>query len=242
MTDTDNDSDMEQQKPGNISHFKCTKCNTSAASATQIDFICWCSTCKNGSYARCSTCSSRTAVRSSYKLECTNDSCTVKVSMSPGAEDDNIKVRDRFKKDCAAEEYPVGCHKHSTIDVFIKSSLSKIPVTGNLLAHAKVHVFAEKYLIKELAQMASHLLHREITEYAVDKVGSSNVVRTIQYAYENSDGGNGPNDTSSLKHLMLKHSALKSDRLLQCKAFCNLLREGGDFGVDFAKMLSKHII
>lgn len=241
VDEINSDSDVEQQKFGNVSHFKCTQCKKSAATPTQINIGTWCSICKSSTYVKCSRCSRQATTRSAFETECTNANCSFKVRAGNWEEGERLKIRNRFTASCTADEHPVGLHKHSTIHTFIESSLIKVPVTGNLVAHAKVYVFAKKYLIKELAQMAVHLLHREFTGYAMDKVGSSGLVRMIEYAYQNSGDAAGSNNVNNLKVLALKHAALNSDKLLCCKGFCKLLRDGGEFGVDFARMLSKHV-
>ena len=79
-------------------------------------------------------------------------------------------------------------------------------------------------------------------EYSVEKVGSSGLMGMIEYAYHNSGDVNESNSVDDLKHLALRHAAVNSDKLLTCKGFCNLLREGGEFAVDFAKIQSKYLV
>jgi hypothetical protein len=155
---------------------------------------------------------------------------------------EGLKIRDRLKSSGASVNAPVGAHNHKAVQTFVESSLTKVPIIGNLLAHAKVHVFAEKYLVKEFGQMACHLLHREMLEYSVDKFGSGGIVGILEYAYQNSGDVSGSNTVDSLKHLALRYAAAHSDKLLTCRAFCSLLRDGGEFAVDYAKMQSKYLI
>jgi hypothetical protein len=35
-------SDVEQQKPGNVTHYNCTQCKTFAAAPTQVNIALWC--------------------------------------------------------------------------------------------------------------------------------------------------------------------------------------------------------
>lgn len=125
------------------------------------------------------------------------------------------------------QKTPVGAYTHEATQTFGRSSLTKVPVTGNFLAHAKIHVFAEKYLIKDLAQMACHLLHRGIVDSSVEMVGSSALVQMIEYAYENSGDSDGSNGVDEIKRLALRHAVVQAEKLFSCKGFCNLLREEG---------------
>ena len=49
------------------------------------------------------------------------------------------------------------------------------------------------------------------------------------------------NNVSPVRTLALEHAVAECNFLLKCEEFCDVLLEEGEFGVHFAKMLTKQL-
>ena len=105
-------------------------------------------------------------------------------------------------------------------------------------------MFAEKYLIPDLKELALFLLHSELRTYHISEAGGADFVKLVRYAYERTSHQgreDGKNNLSRLKAVVMEYAACWLDQLLRCQTFRDLLEENGAVALNFADMLSKRL-
>ena len=139
--------------------------------------------------------------------------------------------------------YPVANASHTNVRNFINAKILADEVADDLLIHARVFVFADKWLISELKELALHKLHRDICEYHIMEDEGAKVVKLLEYCFATtSSGGDVDNehelqrnngDFRELKGLVFAYAACKSEQLLRCTQFRRLLQNSGDMALQF---------
>jgi len=100
---------------------------------------------------------------------------------------------------------------------------------AHLLEHAKLFVFADKYLIQDLKAFCLFRLHQDMLLCGSEAAGQGvEVVDVIRYASENTGNGS-ERDSDRLCSLIAKFAVFKCKMLADYQSFRTLLEEGGRF-------------
>ena len=237
--------------PGNLTHFYCKTCREYRCMPVEVMSRWWCNACQLASRSpgECPKCKNYRELDSTFITKCESDGC-------PGEAFDENKLKrsltvtsrrqsfwqSLWQQFDLRDRYGVGPYTHAEVQDLIARAHHQVPKSWNFVAHAKVFVFAEKWLIKDLQELAVHLLHRDLTPcYQVGLCDPQNVIDLITYIYENGEQDPGCNDVSPLKELALEYVTINAIHLLRCEEFCDLLSEGGEFAVELAKIQAKHL-
>lgn len=109
-----------------------------------------------------------------------------------------------------------------------------------LIDHAKLFVFADRYLISDLGTLSLFKLHRDLVGYELGVGGEAarvKVAHLVRYVFANT-ARNPPlkDDTIkiSLRKLVSSYVAAKSGVLVCSKCFQSLFEEEGEFSYDYA--------
>lgn len=108
------------------------------------------------------------------------------------------------------------------------------------LSHARVYVFADKYDIKPLRNLALHKLHQMLAIYHLYPERCRDIVALIRYSYtETADRGEQVED---LRSLLTDYMGMEMAILVRDEEFKTLLLEdGGALLGDFLKMVGKRL-
>ena len=238
---------VEDGPIGNLTRFYCKTCKKYRCMPANVMIRWVCKACQSASHdpGRCSKCKRRQREPDKTFLTICEDGC-------PGEPlhiaDSKWAVTDATHRDLfwqhfdGRDRYGVGPYTHSEVQESVDKILPKVRKSFNFVAHAKVYVFAEKWLIKDLQEMAVHLLHRDLHPwYEILVCDTQNVIDLIRYIYENGQQKMGSEEVSPLKEVALEYIAINTHHLLRREEFCDLLSEGGEFAVELAKMQAKHL-
>ena len=122
---------------------------------------------------------------------------------------------------------------------FLNASIPADNVSQDLLIHARLFVFADKWLISALSELAFHKLHRDICEYNIVEDEGAEIVELLKYCFaptnsggdvENKNEVNEDDTLEELKELVFAYAACKSEQLLRYTQFRRLLQQNGRYG------------
>jgi hypothetical protein len=139
--------------------------------------------------------------------------------------------------------YPVANASHTNVRNFLNAKIPADEVANNLLIHARVFAFADKWLISDLKELALHKLHRDICEYHIMEDEGAELVKLLEYCFATaSSGGDVDNehelernngDFPELKELVVAYAACRSEQLLRYTQFRRLFQKPGDMPLQF---------
>lgn len=104
--------------------------------------------------------------------------------------------------------------------------------SNNPLIHAKLYIFADKWLIKPLKALCLGKLHKDLVNYEMDASTIPNLIETIRYAYAGVDYYTPDAADSALRELIITYVAAEADVLVQARGFRELLQQEGYIGAD----------
>ena len=114
---------------------------------------------------------------------------------------------------------------------------------NNLIAHAKLWVFAECYDILTLQQLSLFKLHRDLCAFKVGSESTKAFVDVLGYAYSNTADHNGEKELTEgkygLRELVLAYAVCHADALVEIEDFMSLLQGTPGLVRDFTKALTK---
>lgn len=118
---------------------------------------------------------------------------------------------------------------------FQAASISYKP---DLLFHAKLCVFATRYLVLSLQTQCLISLHRDLESFKLSTETASQILDLLEYTYENT-GKQEPGGKCRLRDLVIYYVACKSQILADNERFERLLDENGEMGSDLVMKLVK---
>jgi hypothetical protein len=188
----------------------------------------------------------------SFTLSCINTQCEGNTSSgskgdsSTGAKPskDQVTARNHNQKQFGAMIFPIEGYSHDESSDWIENITPTVWCTNDPIKDARVYIFAQKYLMRDLQKLALCMLHLELKVYDIKIAGGGDITELIRYAHEKTsheDGEDGKNSISDLKVLVMEYAACWSDELFRCKSFRDLLAEDGAIALNFADMLSKRL-
>jgi hypothetical protein len=121
----------------------------------------------------------------------------------------------------------------------VSNSNSTQDYTSVFLAHARLYVFADKYLVEPLKQLVLRKLHQTLVGFELYPERIGDVVELVRFVYSDDNmSGNGVNE---LRALVTMYIASRVQKFHESDSFLDLLQEGGDFVRDFWLVVRKSI-
>lgn len=120
-----------------------------------------------------------------------------------------------------------------------KNRESSEEYTEVFLCHARLYVFADKYDVGPLRNLALHKLQRTLAEFNLYDQRIGDIVHLIRYSYSNT--ADHPGSIDDLRLLVVHYSACVVDKLSQSVEFQSLLEEAGSLGRDLIEQMLKRL-
>ena len=102
------------------------------------------------------------------------------------------------------------------------------------LMHARVYVFAEKWVIEPLKVIAFNKLHEALRNYTRYEARSSDIVELVKYTYDNTPS---LNQRDPLRELVIQYIAYEGREIARSKECMDLIGQKGDFAKDLMGMV-----
>lgn len=106
----------------------------------------------------------------------------------------------------------------------------------DLLAHAKLYVFATRYLIDPLREQCLKSLHRELCNFSPSGQSMVYILDLLEYTYEQT-GRQEPNRSYSLKMLVIDYISCETRTLIENARFRRILDEYREIASDLVAKL-----
>jgi len=111
--------------------------------------------------------------------------------------------------------------------------------TPIFLAHARLYTFACMRLIDPLKRLALHKLHQTLLKFKLYDRRVGDVVELARYAYDNGEDRKPDGTIEDLRKLVVEYIACEVSTIGKHETFAPLLQEGGEFVVDFWRIIAK---
>jgi hypothetical protein len=111
--------------------------------------------------------------------------------------------------------------------------------TPVFLAHARLYTFACMRLIDPLKRLALHKLHQTLLKFKLYDRRVGDVVELARYAYDHGQDRKPDGTIEDLRKLVVEYIACDVSIIGKHEAFAPLLQEGGEFVVDFWRIIAK---
>jgi len=131
--------------------------------------------------------------------------------------------------------------KTAMLDRFLptENSAPEQDFTPVFLAHARLYTFACMRLIDPLKRLALHKLHQTLLKFKLYDRRVGDVVELARYAYDNGEDRKPDGTIEDLRKLVVEYIACEVSTIGKHEAFAPLLQEGGEFVVDFWRIIAK---
>lgn len=120
--------------------------------------------------------------------------------------------------------------------------------SNEVASHARLYIFAHRFMIAPLQKLCLHKLHRDLTSLKLDETIVSELIELLQFTYQNtsSDAKIGSGHTEAgvgkeLRSLVITYAACKAEKLVKYKEFKAMLTEGGELVADFACLTASRL-
>jgi len=107
---------------------------------------------------------------------------------------------------------------------------STSPTTESLLYHAKIYLFAEKYLIDNLRILSLRKLHASLRDFDLTLQTSEDILKLLEFAYTYT--ARQESSENELRVLVVHYAACKAEILKQNVNLRSLLDANGEMGCD----------
>lgn len=142
-------------------------------------------------------------------------------------------------------KYGVGKIKHKDFSKNLKFRKPFIRPSGDILAHAKLWVFADRYLINDLKDLCLHMLHRELLVFKISESSVLDIFELLSYVYDPDNIRESDEDivdnveegyVNELEDLVISYAACIINELREFKEYRETLRNGGDLAADLGSL------
>jgi hypothetical protein len=106
----------------------------------------------------------------------------------------------------------------------------------DILFHAKLYVFATKYLIIPLRKQCLKSIHRDLCNFSLNRGSTSVILELLNFTYMHTGRGE-PGGKSLLRDLVIHYAACEARTLADDENFAILLDSNGEMGSDLAMTL-----
>ncbi|KAH8639340.1 hypothetical protein IG631_07110 [Alternaria alternata] len=110
--------------------------------------------------------------------------------------------------------------------------------TPVFLAHARLYTFACMRLIDPLKRLTLHKLHRTLHSFRLYNQRVGDVIELARYAYDHGENRKSDGTIEELRKLVVEYIACEVSTIGKHEAFMPLLQEGGEFVVDFWRIIA----
>jgi hypothetical protein len=114
-------------------------------------------------------------------------------------------------------------------------------ITDVLLVHARIYVFADKYLAQGLADLCLHKLHKYLTNLGIYPSTCKPIIALLHYAYRSlrNHGGDFDEALDPLRALVLNFVIIHRGAFSKFRGHLEMLTGDSEYAVDFAdKMMT----
>ncbi|PLB48639.1 hypothetical protein P170DRAFT_425677 [Aspergillus steynii IBT 23096] len=101
------------------------------------------------------------------------------------------------------------------------------------LFHAKLYIFATKYLVEELRQLSLRSIYQDLTRYFFS---TDEICDLLEYVYRHT-GSVEHDGRSSLRRMLIRYVAVRMWRYSSDKRFSDMLQSNGEIGADLIQKL-----
>lgn len=108
----------------------------------------------------------------------------------------------------------------------------------DILFHAKLYVFATRYLIEPLRQQSLKSLHRDLCNFSLNRENTSHILGLLDFTYAHTGRGE-PGGKSSLRELVIHYTACEARTLGDDDRLMKLLDANAELGSDLVAKLVK---
>ena len=108
----------------------------------------------------------------------------------------------------------------------------------DLLVHAKVYVFATRYMVSSLQLQSLKSLYRDLKNFKLSHDNAKRILDLVEFTYDNT-GKEEPGGKSKLRDLVIHYVACESQLLANHERFGHLLDENGEIGSDLVMKMAK---
>jgi hypothetical protein len=131
--------------------------------------------------------------------------------------------------------------KTTMLDRFLptENSAPEQDFTAVFLAHARLYTFACMRLIDPLKRLALHKLHQTLLKFSNYDRRVGDVVELARYAYDHGEDRKADGTIEDLRKLVVEYIALEVSNIGGHESFATLLQEGGEFVVDYWRIIAK---
>ena len=153
------------------------------------------------------------------------------------------KFRERFDRRCFCEDGLPRDHVIASFET-VSNSSSNQDFTSVFLAHARLYVLADRYLMLPLKSLALHKLHRTLLNFKMYASRIGDIVELARYAYssghtcERSEHG----AIDELREIVVEYIIREIEVIGGSKGLLALVEEGGPFVTDFWGLLWKDLL
>jgi hypothetical protein len=120
------------------------------------------------------------------------------------------------------------------------ASVCPVSSDPDLLFHAKLYVFATRFLIETLRVQCLTSLHRDLCSFPLNKGSAPRILDLLEFTYTNTTRKE-PGGTSRLRDLVIHYVACKTQTLADNGAFYVHLDGHGEMGSDLVAKLVKYM-
>lgn len=121
----------------------------------------------------------------------------------------------------------------STNSIFVSNGNWKLDYLPLFLSHARLYVFANAYLINDLAKLAARRLDESLSQFHFCAPYATNFAELIQYVFDHTED----DDEEVLRKVVTVFAANNVEQLKGSDEFRALLKSGGTCGGAFADAL-----
>lgn len=121
-------------------------------------------------------------------------------------------------------------------DLKLHGSVALSSSNPNLLAHAKIYVFAERYLIDSLRDQCLKSLHRDLCNFSLNLQNIEQILDLLEYTYEQTSRQSSAG-TNSLRSVVLHYVSCEIRTLVKDTRFRSLLDNFGEMGSELVAHL-----
>jgi hypothetical protein len=111
-----------------------------------------------------------------------------------------------------------------------------ISPSPDLLAHAKIYVFATLYLVDALREQCLKSLHRDLSNLTLNGRTITNVLDLLEYTYDHT-GRQEPGGRCSLRMLVIHYISCEARTLVENTRFRYILDDHGEMASDLVARL-----
>lgn len=138
--------------------------------------------------------------------------------------------------------------QHQEPRTYLKGLSPPDEPSNDLIAHARLFVFADRYLIDPIKGLCLHKLHRDLAYFKLTAATAPRLFELLDFTNKNtgSDTGMSCGETETgmgkdLRDLVVAYAAAQAKKLVEYDAFKVLLTEGGGLFTEFTCLIARQL-